>query len=786
MEKPNYLKVEIEGIPPELLEYNQWVVWRAKLDGKKWTKIPVDAKNCKAASSTNPKTWCDFNTAFERYQSSKGNFDGIGFVLSKDDNFCGFDFDHCKKGEAMTPGVVDYVTKLKSYAEYSPSGDGVRAFCIGELPPGGRKKGNVECYDTGRYLTVTGHRIPWAAQFIRNASDVIPEIHAEIFPPADDKTNEQPPGESQFSDDEIIQKIQASHQTAKFSNLFEMGEWAPDYASQSNADLALCSILAFWCDRDARQIDRIFRRSKLMRDKWDSKRGGETYGSITIKKAIKHTTETYKQSVRVAGDITQNEIRTALAEDEDGDASIYIRIFRDRALYDHAGKSWYKWQEHFWELDKLDEYIRNIDAVIHTYLREQSFLFRAYQEQVRKGDDTEKIQFFIDAISSRISKLHKRDRKIHVTELATKGRYTLGITGEEWDRHTWELGCSNGVVDLKTGDLRPGRPSDYIRTVAPVDYPGIDAKCPMWDKFIHSVFNGDRELISFVHRVLGYSLLGSAIEHILPILWGSGRNGKGTLLEVLGRVMGDLAHKAESELLLKQRISRQAGAPNSSTSGLRGRRLVWCSEVGEGRVFDVARVKELVGGDTLSAREPYAKRAVEFKPSHTLFLLTNSKPHADASDYAFWQRVHLIPFEMAFVDDPKAPNEKKADKDLIEILYKERAGILAWLVRGCLEWQRNGLNPPDKVKAATAVYQKEEDIIGQWLYECCEEGLFETRAKTLYANYKEWTEENGYYKQSNTAFGKYMREKFDSRLSAGTIYIGVRVVPPEPQEWGDL
>jgi putative DNA primase/helicase len=258
-------------------------------------------------------------------------------------------------------------------------------------------------------------------------------------------------------------------------------------------------------------------------------------------------------------------------------------------------------------------------------------------------------------------------------------------------------------------------------------------------------------------------------------LWGSGRNGKGTLLEVLGRVLGDLAQKAEGELLLKQRTARQAGAPNSAISGLRGRRLVWCSETGEGRVFDVARVKELVGGDTLSAREPYARRAVEFRPSHTLFLLTNSKPHADASDYAFWQRVHLIPFEVAFVDEPKTSNERKADKNLIETLLQERSGILSWLVRGCLEWQQRGLNPPDKVKAATKSYQEEEDIIGLWLNECCEEGLYETRAKHLYASYKAWSEENGYFKHSQTAWGRYMHEKYDSRLSAGTIYVGLKI-----------
>jgi putative DNA primase/helicase len=253
-----------------------------------------------------------------------------------------------------------------------------------------------------------------------------------------------------------------------------------------------------------------------------------------------------------------------------------------------------------------------------------------------------------------------------------------------------------------------------------------------------------------------------------------GRNGKGTLLETVKTVLGELALKTEAELLLEQKQARQAGAPNSSVLSLRGRRIVWASETSDGRRLNTGKLKELAGGDTLNARGVWGKHHVEFAPSHLLLLLTNSKPAAPASDYALWQRVHLIPFERAFVDDPKAPNESKADPYLGDKLKAEASGILAWLVRGCLTWQKEGLNPPDVVRAATANYKDDEDILGHFIEERCIMGeACHVRAGELYQAWKIWADTNG-TSLSGKIFGMEIKRRFKPDSDkAGNYYIGI-------------
>jgi putative DNA primase/helicase len=264
------------------------------------------------------------------------------------------------------------------------------------------------------------------------------------------------------------------------------------------------------------------------------------------------------------------------------------------------------------------------------------------------------------------------------------------------------------------------------------------------------------------------------VEHIFPIFHGAGRNGKGTLLEVMAHVLGPYAGPTEAELILKQKMTRQSGGPTSDIIYLRGRRLIWISETDEGRRLNAGKVKWLSGGDTLTGRGNYDKRQISFRPSHKLILLTNHRPHADASDYALFQRLHLIPFNLSFVDEPQKKNERKSDKNLLEKLKAEASGILAWLVRGCLAWQKEGLNPPEAVRTATKTYQEEEDLIGQFISEKCTLGpCLQVQAGTLYAAYQEWSAENGLKPIFSVKFGREMRNRFDSYKDRNTFYTGV-------------
>jgi putative DNA primase/helicase len=271
--------------------------------------------------------------------------------------------------------------------------------------------------------------------------------------------------------------------------------------------------------------------------------------------------------------------------------------------------------------------------------------------------------------------------------------------------------------------------------------------------------------------------LGKATEHRYPILYGEGRNGKGTLFEALAYVLGQLAGPIESEMLLAHNFAKHSGAPTSDIIYLRGKLLVWSSETEEGRHLSTGRLKWLTGGDTLTGRAPHGKRQVSFRPTHTVFLLTNCKPHAPANDFALWSRIILIPFTQSFVDEPSKGNEHKADPGLLDKLKAEASGILAWLVKGCLEYQRIGLKPPDAVKKATEAYRQDEDLITRFITEECDcAPHYRIKSRELYNAYKGWTQDNGFETLNLTRFGKEMKTRFDSVTSGYVFYIGIKLL----------
>ncbi len=487
-------------------------------------------------------------------------------------------------------------------------------------------------------------------------------------------------------------------------------------------------------------------------------------------------TESHRFSVQRIEDIQSETILKALNQNADGDASLFIELYRDRLLYDCADGRWYKWSGHYWCEDLTGEALQAVSAVVEVYESEgkrQSWLRAKAAKEKDEAEATYRKNE--DALIKRMKQLQSLNRKEEVLVLARSGSDTLACTGNEWDKDPWLLAVVNGVIDLKTGTLSPGNPADYIKTASPTAWQGINEPCPVWDQFIADIFGKDVELIAFVHRLFGYGITGLSVLHILIILYGIGRNGKGTMLETLWFVLGDYAMKMESELLLEQKYVRQAGSPNSAVLSLKGRRIVWASETSEGRKLNSGKVKELVGGDTLNARAVFGKHHVQFEPSHLLLLLTNSKPTAPASDYALWKRIYLIPFTRSFVDDPKAQNESTADPYLSDKLKQEASGILAWLVRGCLAWQQEGLNPPAIVRAATEDYREDEDIIGKFVHErLVRDDHCTARAGRLYQAYKKWTEDNGLHAVSGKRFGAEMKQRFESvKDNEGVSYVGI-------------
>ena len=476
--------------------------------------------------------------------------------------------------------------------------------------------------------------------------------------------------------------------------------------------------------------------------------------------------------------VDSKKIFESLNRNEDGDATLYIELFKNRFCFDHSSGTWFEFEGNYWVEDGIDQASASIDGVVNLYSGEAKKQAdqRIKAEMTKLSDQAKKHASTESALLKRIRLLQTTARKKNVLIGARTGRGSLGVTGAEWDKKLMLLPCLNGIVDLRTGDFRPGNPTDFIKTVAPENWAGTHAPAPTWEKTLDGIFGGDPEIISFVQRLFGYGLIGSASEDKYPIFWGSGRNGKTTLTEIIAHVLGDLAGPLESEMLLVQRFAKNSGGPTSDIMALRGKRIVWASEIGQGRTLNVGKLKWLTGGDTLVGRQPYGKRQVAFIPTHTLILLTNHKPRIASNDFAIWQRVLLVPFEIAFVDNPTGPNERKAEPDLLEQLKTEGPGILAWLVRGCLEYQEKGLNPPAAVTDATDEYKKDEDVIGNYLGERCElDPHSRVKAGVLFKNYCAWCQESSLKPLTATAFGIDIKTRFDSEKSTYVYYIGLSI-----------
>ena len=230
-----------------------------------------------------------------------------------------------------------------------------------------------------------------------------------------------------------------------------------------------------------------------------------------------------------------------------------------------------------------------------------------------------------------------------------------------------------------------------------------------------------------------------------------------------------------TDLFLAQDKFRAGGAPTPHLVDLQGKRMAWGSETKQGDKLNIAQIKLLTGGGDISARQLQG-RQYSFTPTHKLFLMTNHKPHADARDKAFWSRACLIEFGIRFVEDPYGPHERKADPDLKDKLKQERSGILAWLVRGCLAWQKQGgLAIPPSVRMATEKYRDEEDKILQFLTECCVvNSIAHVKASALYEAYKDWCKDNQFGSVNATLFGNEISKRFEKkRITAGMIYQGI-------------
>ena len=323
--------------------------------------------------------------------------------------------------------------------------------------------------------------------------------------------------------------------------------------------------------------------------------------------------------------------------------------------------------------------------------------------------------------------------KAAVDSLKSEPGMAVGL--DNFDRDVWKLNVNNGTINLKTGKLLPHNSADLLMKKSPVKYEPA-AKCPNWIGFIDSITNGNAELQGFLQEALGYSLTGDTSEQVLFILHGSGANGKSTFVEIAREVLGDYGMQIPVETLL---VRKHEGASND-VAALKGARFATASEAEKGQSLAESKIKQLVAGnDKVAARFLYGE-FFEYLPQFKIFLATNWMPKISGTDHGIWRRIRLIPFEVAFLDPkvfPEAPENRRQDRGLGAKLRSELPGILNWMVEGCLRWQKDGLSRPLAVTAATESYREENDPVGQFIAESCDQSG-SVSFSTIYEEYFEW------------------------------------------------
>lgn len=742
------MQTKIENIPAELKKVNQWVCWTGQ------DKIPRDAHNGFNAKSNDSSTWADFETAVQACEDY--GFDGVGFMFAPP--YFGVDLDHCLDKSDFCD---EFVETLQSYAEISKSGSGLHIICKGTLPDGPRRKGGIEMYSNGRYFICTGNLYNEKYTKVVDCTESIKVLRSKYLPADMPQVSYQQYEEVDMSDQDVVDKARNCKTGYLFSMLYS-GNWQGVYPSQSEADMALCNQLAFWTQKNEEQMDRIFRSSGLMRPKWDRKVGTSTYGAITIGKAISSCVNVYNPQ-------RQNDTELAFAIFGNGQTAVQSRkdydmtdtgnahrmqdMFGNIIRYSYNQKKWLYWDGKMWCIDDSGEVKKMADVVCEDMKRE------AFLEQ-----DEEK--------QAALLKWANRTASSKAKEAMIKECQHLGnipASPNDFDSYTDYLNVQNGIINLRNGELIPHDSSFMMSRICYSEYDTSNKKPKMWLKFLDEVTNGDKELQTYIQKCVGYSLSGSTREQCAYFLYGIGNNGKSTFLDTIADMLGGYAANTQPETIMMKRWGNEGANPEIAR--LKSARFVTSEEPTEGVRLNEGLLKQLTGGSKVTCRFLYGDE-FEYTPEFKIWIATNHKPVIRGTDIGIWRRIKLIPFE---VNIPAS----KVDKLLKYRLRKEFPQILHWAVEGCIKWQTEGIEEPEKVQIAVKDYKQEMDILAAFMDQCIEidyEATEQISASRLFRVYLRWAKENNEFEMSANKFGREITKKVPEKqkTAAGIMYKYIR------------
>lgn len=395
-----------------------------------------------------------------------------------------------------------------------------------------------------------------------------------------------------------------------------------------------------------------------------------------------------------------------------GNARRFVRDHHLDVRNSGGKRGWWLWDGTRWTRDDTGEVVRYAKTTIR----------RLSEEGMRlNGDDR-------DAMLKFAAKSEQANRIMAVVQLAAS-EPEIFVDRDAFDARPWLFNVQNGTLDLRTRELKRFNRDDLLTKIAPVHY-DPKAKAPRWEQFVSEVMNGDTELVDFVQRAVGYSMTGDIREQCLFFLYGQGRNGKSTFLEVLRALFGDFAQQSDFNTFL----ARKGEGPRNDIARMRGARFVTAAETDGERSFDSAVLRMLTGGDTIVARRLF-EEFNEFVPQHKIWLAANNKPLVKEHSEGFWRRIRIIPFTVRFA----ATTARKQDKALKRKLERELPGILNWCLDGVTKWRTDGLPVPAAVKQSTDEYREDNDPVGEWIAQrITADGRSWMSTTELYKHYAEW------------------------------------------------
>ena len=774
--------VDIKNIPAKLKSDCRFCVWKFEKRSGQKTKMPYNPANGDRARINDLRTFADFKTTLMAY--AMGGYDGIGIAVGS--GIGAFDIDHCIREDGTLNDTAAAVLSIfpTAYVEKSPSGKGLRGFF--GVPEdfvydktvyyiNNRSKG-LEVYmpgATNRFVTVTGD--VYRTGEIPNDETAMTTLLDSLMKRNKQVQNTQLRHHSYLDDDAVIAHAEEANNGDKFKRLFA-GDWEDLYDSQSDADMALLSILAFWCGCDEEQMDRIFRTSGLMRDKWDRRQAGTTYGAISIRNTVNTCAAVYvpvnaqdivdeeftnldpdSKSPEFQPDITKLTLsldemaphtNPRYGRDEIGMGNMFADFFKPIARYNSERGIWYVYDGTVWQPDTENLKVEELAKLLADKL--YVFALTITEEDARKR------------FTDRVRKLQLRK---HRETMLKDAKSVFPLSMRSFDQDIYLFNCKNGTLDLRTMEFREHRPEDYLTKVSPVNY-DPKADCPRWHTFMDEIMQGDKARADYLQKAIGYALTGDTKMECLFILYGpTSRNGKGTTMESILRIMGEYGKNADPTML-QAKFNAQSNGPTEEIARLAGARFVNISEPAKKLTIDAALTKRLTGNDTITARYLH-ENSFEFRPNFKIFINTNHRPNITDLTLFDSGRIKIIPFDRHF-------DEKEQDKDLKTTFAKPEnmSGILNWMLEGYKMFRSQGLEMPDSVINATDDYRKASDKIAQFCEACLvsKPGAM-LRSKSVYNRYKQWSEANGYHaegiKNFKTEFLKHYVEDRRRPLDGG-------------------